>query len=107
MISVTAGGLMLLGGCSLLFFWKKKSIKLLNDNGEGRWYCIGHCPVAETEQGYTVNITEAMLERSSTNRFCMRPGLFLLGKAEGQELIVCKEQKRISVLLNKEMTFVI
>lgn len=106
-ISITAGGLLMLGGFGLLFLWKKKSVKLLNDDGEGRLYGVGHCPVVEAEEGYTVYITESMLERSSTNRFCIKPGLFLIGKEEGQELIVCKEQKRISVSLNKEMTFVI
>ena len=43
------------------------------------------------------------VEKAYTNRYCIKPGLFLLGKKEEEELIVHKEAKKAAVRLDKEM----
>lgn len=106
-ITVTAGSLLLLCGLLFLILYLKRSVRLYNDDGEGRMIYLGRCLVQCDAEGMVITIKEAMNERASTNRYCVKPGLFMLGRTQEQELVICREDKRISVYLNKEMIFVI
>ena len=44
-----------------------------------------------------------MVEKSYTNRYCIKPGIFRLGKDEDEELVVYKETKKAVVPLSREM----
>lgn len=102
-ISITAGLALLLLGIALLLLYLRNSVKVCNDDGKGRLIYLGRCMVEEEENAYAVTITDAMVEKAYTNRYCIKPGLFLIGKKEGEELIVHKEAKRIAVCLDREM----
>lgn len=105
-ITAAAGTLLLLAGLLLLLLYLKKSVRLYNDDGEGGYAYLGRLAVRLEEEGYAVSITESAWERAFTNRYCIRPGLFRLGKGE-QVLFVYKGEERISVSLAKEMIVVL
>ena len=44
-----------------------------------------------------------MIEKSCTNRYRIRPGIFRFGRDEEQEMIVYKEEKKAVVCFGKEM----
>ena len=106
-ISITAGLVLLLLGIFLLLLYLRNSVKVYNDDGKGRMVYLGRCMVEEEEDAYTVTITDSMVEKAYTNRYCIKPGLFFLGKKEGEELIVHKEAKRVAVCLGKEMIVIL
>ena len=105
-ITAAAGTLLLLAGLLLLLLYLKKSVRLYNDDGEGGYAYLGRLAVRLEEEGYAVSISESAWERAFTNRYCIRPGLFRLGKGE-QVLFVYKGEERISVSLAKEMIVVL
>lgn len=102
-ISITAGLAILLLGICMLLLYLRNSIKIYNDDGKGRMIYLGRCTVEAEENAYSITITDAMVEKAYTNRYCIKPDLFLIGKKEGEELIVHKESKRIAVCLEREM----
>lgn len=102
-ISITAGLAILLLGICLLLLYLRNSVKVYNDDGKGRMIYLGRCMVETEEDTYFTIITDAMVEKAYTNRYCIKPGLFLLGKKEEEELIVHKEAKKAAVRLDKEM----
>lgn len=102
-VSITLGTFLLLAGILLLLWYLRRSVRIYNDDGEGNLIFIGRCPVRLEEEGYAITISEKMIERAYTNRYCIRPDLFLIGKKEDQELLVYGENQRISVYLAKEM----
>lgn len=107
MITLTLGAFLLLLGILLLLFYLRRSVKIFNDNGEGRLLYLGRCFVRIEEDGYSITISESMIEKSYTNRYCIKPGLFRLGRGCEEELFVCKEQMRKAVSLEKEIIVVI
>lgn len=110
MITVTAGTLLLLAGALLLFIYLRRSVRIYNDDGTGDMRYLGRCMVyaeEEEEKGYFLTIGDVMVEKSYTNRYCIRPGLFRLGKEEGQELVVYKEAKKAVATLSREIIVMI
>lgn len=105
-ITIAAGTLLLLAGLLLLLLYLRKSVRLYNDDGEGRWIYLGRLVVRQEEEGYAVTISEKAEEKAYTNRYCIRPGLFRLGKGE-QEIFVYKDTERVSASLEKEMMVVL
>ncbi|MCM1125778.1 MAG: hypothetical protein NC429_04845 [Lachnospiraceae bacterium] len=104
--SIAAGVLILLSGLFFLLLYLLKSVRVYNDDGQGRFVRLGRARVCREEEGYTVTISEQMEEKAYTNRYCIKPGLFRLGKNQ-QEILVYKDTKRVSVELNREMIFII
>lgn len=102
-ITITAGMAVLLLGAFLLALYLRHSVKVYNDDGQGRMIYLGRCMVREEEETFAVTITEGMVEKACTNRYCIKPGLFCLGRKEGEELIVHKESKSVAVYLSREM----
>lgn len=105
--SITAGTVFLLSGLFLLLFFFRRSVKLYNDDGEGRFIYLGRCMVKEDLEGCQIDISQALVEKSCTNRYCIRLGLFSYTKYREQECTVCKDDRRITVCLDKEITFVL
>lgn len=106
-ITITAGALLALAGLLLFIYLLRMSVRLYNDDGEGRMVYIGRCRVRLKAEGYTIEISDAMAERAVTNRYCIKLGLFRAFRGEEEEIIVCRMGKRISVNLSKEMIVVI
>ncbi|MDE7249346.1 MAG: hypothetical protein K2N82_05545 [Lachnospiraceae bacterium] len=104
--SIAAGMLLLLSGLLVLLLYFLRSVRIYNDDGQGRFVKLGRCPIRLEEEGYAVTISEQIAEKAYTNRYCIKPGLFRLGK-EQQEILVYKDTKRVSAKLEKEMIFVI
>lgn len=102
LISITLGSLLLFAGIFLLLFYLRRSVRLYNDNGEGKWLYLGRLLVHKEEEGYVVTIPEKLIEKAYTNRYEIRPGLFLLGRSE-EELLVYGEERRAAVPLSREM----
>ena len=106
-ITVTVSSLLLLSGLFALLFYLRRSVRVYNDDGEGRLVYLGRCMVRFQEEGYAITITEKMIENSCTNRYCIKPGFFKIGKKEGQEMIIYKEGKKTTAYLDKEMIVLI
>ena len=106
-ITVTVSSLLLMSGIFTLLFYFRRSVKVYNDDGEGRMIYLGRCMVSLHEEGYVITITEKMVENSCTNRYCIKPGFFGIGKKEGQELIIYKEGKKTAAYLDTEMIVMI
>lgn len=104
--SIAAGMLILLSGLLFLLLYLLKSVRVYNDDGQGRFVRLGRVRVGQEEEGYTAAISEQMAEKAYTNRYCIKPGLFRLGKNQ-QEILVYKDTKRVSVEINREMIFII
>lgn len=107
LITITLGGLLTLAGLFTILYLLRSSVRVYNDDGKGDMTYLGRCKVRLEEDGYSLEITEAMAEKSVTNRYCIKPGLFALFRGEEEELLVMKGQKRVSVALDKEMIVVI
>lgn len=107
LLTITAGTLLILIGLSALLYLLRMSVRIYNDNGNGGMIYLGRSRVKLSEDGYMIEISDAMEEKAVTNRYCIRPGMFRFFRGEDEELLVCRRQKRISVYLNKEMIVVI
>lgn len=106
-ISVTFATLLIAGGLFLLFFLLRWSVRLYNDDGEGNLIYLGRCMIRVEEEGYITTISEKQTERSVTNRYCLKSEVFHLMKRQEEELLVERGQKRVAVLIAKEMIVVI
>ncbi len=102
-LTVTVSTVLLISGMLLLVLYLMYSARIYNDNGEGRMVYLGRRLIRKKDEEYSLVISEDMTERSCTNRYCIRPGLFRIGKKEGQELIVHRDTKKAVVMLEKEM----
>ena len=103
LITLTVGTVLLIAAGILLLLYLKQCVWIFNDDGRGRMICLGHCMVRTGEEGYAITLSKAMVEKTCTNRYCIKPGVFLLGKKEGQELIIYKEGQRTAVYLSSRM----
>lgn len=106
-ITVALSTLLILAGFLFLVFILLCSVRVFNDDGEGRMVYLGRCMVRKKEGEYSLVITQSMTERSCTNRYCIKPGLFRLGKKEDQELVVCRDTKKAAVPLSREMIVIL
>lgn len=88
----------------IFFLWR--SVAVYNDDGEGNLFYIGRSFVYREEDACVISITDKMREKSETNKYCIKPGLFLLGR-EREEIIIERGHKRISAELKKEMNIMI
>lgn len=104
---ITVGTFAALTGTFVLFYLLRQSVKIYNDDGQGNMIYLGRTMVQLTDDGYLVVIGEQMAEKALTNRYCIKPGLFRVGRSKEEEVLVEKQDKRISVLLQKEMIVVI
>lgn len=102
-ISITAGTLTAIGGFLLLCYLMLMTIKVYNDDGEGKMVYLGRSRIRLKEEGYTVEISDRMAEKAVTNRYCLKPGAFRLFRSDEEELLVCCNQKKVSALLCREM----
>ncbi len=107
MVSITSGTVLVLAAIALLLLYLRRSVRVYNDDGKGRMKYLGRAAVTLSEEGYYIRITDKLEERATTNRYSIRPDLFLIGKNSSWEIYVVKNGKRKSVYLDKEMTFTI
>lgn len=103
-ITITTGSLLLLACILFLLAYLRRSVKIYNDDGEGKLHYLGRCLIHREEDVYFLAISDEMVEKSYTNRYCIKPGLFRIGKDEDEELVVYKETKKAVVPLSREMT---
>lgn len=106
-ITITTGMLLLVAGGFFLLAYLRRSIKVYNDDGEGKLIYLGRCMVRFKEEGDVMILTEEMVEKSYTNRYCLKPGLFMSGRKKGEELIIYRGSKKQAVPFGKEMIVVI
>jgi hypothetical protein len=107
MLSITSGTVLSLAALVLLLLYLRRSVRVYNDNGKGRMKYLGRAAVTLSEEGYYIRITEKLEERAATNRYSIRPDLFLIGKNSSWEIYVVKDGRKKSVYLDREMTFTI
>ena len=101
-VGITFGALLILTGLSALIYFLCMSVRVYNDQGQGKWKYLGRYAVKLDEDGYRLTITESVVERSVSNRYRIRPDLFGLFKKE-EELLVRKEERTVSAQIRKEM----
>lgn len=106
-LSITTGTFLSAGLLALLFFFIRRTVAVYNDDGTGQMIYLGRCIVTDEADDFSIVITPEMVEKACTNRYCIRPGLFLIGRNEAQEMFVNKGKKRIGVYLSKEMIVVL
>ncbi len=102
-ITIAVSTLLLLTGILLLLLYIRRSVGVYNDDGNGSFTYLGRALVRLEQDGYAITISERMIERSYTNRYRIRPGLFRLGKKEGD---VYKDNRRIGVYISTYMIVV-
>lgn len=107
LLLVTFGTLIVSTGIFLVGYFFRQSVSVYNDDGEGTLIYLGRVIVQLTEEGYLVSINEQMEEKAYTNRYCIKAGLFGIGKGNEEELLVEKQDKCIRVPLQKEMIVII
>ncbi|MEI3212290.1 MAG: hypothetical protein V8S42_08210 [Lachnospiraceae bacterium] len=105
-IGITFGALLTLTGLSALIYFLCMSVRVYNDQGQGKWKYLGRYAVKLDEDGYRLTITESAVERSVSNRYRIRPDLFGLFKKE-EELLVRKEERAVSVQIQKEIVITV
>jgi len=105
-VTLTFGILAAAITCLLLLFILRRSVAVYNDDGEGNFNYLGRCLVFYEEEGWVIVVTEKMKEKSETNKYCIRPDFFLIGKREQAVIVECG-QKRVSAMLCKEMNVII
>lgn len=105
-LMLTAGTLFTLTGLFLVCYLFRRSVRIYGDDGQGNMTYLGRCMVQLTEDGYLVALSRQITEKAVTNRYCIKPGLFAIGRGI-EELLVEKQEKRISIPLQKEMIVVI
>ena len=106
-LSITTGTFLSAGLLALLFFFMRRTVAVYNDDGTGQMIYLGRCIVIGEANDFSITITPEMEEKACTNRYCIRPGLFLVGRSEAQEMFVHKGKKKIGVYLSKEMMVVL
>ena len=106
-ISITTGTFLSAGLLALLFFFMRRTVAVYNDDGTGQMVYLGRCIVMEDQESFSITITPEMEEKACTNRYRIKPGLFLPGRGEDREMFIYKGKKRIAVYLSKEMIVVI
>lgn len=104
---LTTGTFILLTGLFLIGYLFRQSVRIYNDDGTGQMHYLGRCMVQLTEEGYLIVLSASMTEKALTNRYVIKPGLFRFGRGKEEEVLVEKQEKRLSVPLEKEMTVVI
>ncbi|MDE6892469.1 MAG: hypothetical protein K2P50_11810 [Lachnospiraceae bacterium] len=102
-ITITAGAVFLIAAVLFWLAFLRRSVKIYNDDGEGKMRYLGRCLVHREEEVYFLAISDEMVEKSYTNRYRIKPGIFRFGKEEGEELIIYKEGKKAVVPLSREM----
>ena len=105
-ITVTAGTFATIVGLFALCYLFRWSVAVYNDDGKGKLTYLGRAMVQNKEEGYTAVITDEMVQRAVTNRYCLKTGLFRFGRGE-EELLIEKQSKRISHVIEKEIYVVI
>lgn len=106
-ISITSGTVILALLTGWLLFYLRRSVRVYNDNGKGTMRYLGRAAVELTEEGYCINLTDKLVERAVTNRYSIRPDLFLIGKNNSWEVFIVKDGKKKAVYLEKEIRITI
>ena len=106
-ISITTGTAVLLAAMVLLLLYLRRSVRVYNDNGQGTMKYLGRAAVRLSEEGYCVLITDKLEEKATTNRYCIKPDLFMIGKNNSWEIYVVKDGRKKQLYLEKSMTFTI
>lgn len=106
-ITITTGAVVLFGALALLVWYLFHTIRVFNDDGEGKMIYLGRIPVHMTEDGYFVEFTEKILEKAVTNHYLMKTDFFFLGKNTDWEILVMKDGRKKTVRLEKEITITI
>lgn len=106
-ISITLGTLVLVLLAGWLLLYLRRSVRVYNDNGKGRMHYLGRARVEQTEEGYCIHLADRLVERAVTNRYSIRPDLFLLGKDSNWEVFIVKDGKKKAVYLEKEIRITI
>lgn len=106
-ISITSGSVVLVILVGWLLFYLRRSVRVYNDNGKGHMHYLGRAAVEQTEEGYCIRLTDKLVERAVTNRYSIRPDLFLIGKNSSWEVFIVKDGKKKAVYLEKEIRITI
>ncbi len=105
-ITLTIGIMVVILACMMILYALRRSVAVYNDDGNGNLAYLGRSLIFSEEEGYVIVITEKMIEKSETNKYCIKPDFFLIGRKE-EEVIVERGQKRVSAMLCKEMNIII
>ncbi len=107
MITITAGAFLTLAFLCVFLYLLAHSVRVYNDDGKGNLSYIGRCLVRTQEDGCSITITDTMLRKAVTNRYCIRSEIFHLWKDKEEELLVVRGERRQSVKIQKEIQVVI
>lgn len=106
-MTVTTGTVALLGILVALLFVLMRSVRIFNDNGEGRMQYLGRVKLHLSEEGYYLELNDRLLEKAVTNRYLVKTDFFYIGKNSDWEIFIIKDGKKKVVRLQKEINVTI
>lgn len=106
-ITISAGTILLGGLILLLLYLLRNMVIVYNDDTERKRHIMGVVRVVLTEEGYCIDIPESISRKAYTNRFAFGMRLFMIGKDKDTEILVSKDEKRVSAKLCPMMEVII
>lgn len=106
-ITISAGTLLGAGLILLLLILLRNIVIVFNDDTERKRHMLGIVRAHLKEEGYCIEIPEGIYTREYTRRYAFFMGLFMIGKNKDTQILVIKDDKRVSVKLSKIMETII
>ncbi len=107
MITITLSMVIFLSGLAAWMFYLWKTVRIFNEDGDGRKRYLGRAIVHLTEDGYYMELTDKLIEKASTNHYLIKTDLFYIGKNSDWEMLVIRDGKKKTVRLQKEIRITI
>ncbi len=103
LVITLSSALVLLGllGLWILLF---RYVGIYGEDGEGNECFLG-IGLIRREETFLLVIPEHVLDRACTSRYCLRPGLLFYKMHEQSELVVEAKNKKVSLVIEKEIKF--
>ena len=106
-ITISAGTILGAGVIILFLYLLRNTVIVLNDDTERKRHVLGILRVRLKDEGYCIEIPEGIYQRAYTGRYAFFMGLFMIGKNKDTQILIIKDDKRVSVKLSKIMETII
>ena len=104
-ITITASGLLLLGGLLFLLLWIYGSISIYNNDSTDHYVWIGRKRAYKENGVWVLEISNRITERAYTNKYQLKAGKLFCRGHENEELLIKIENVQTTVTLDTKMVF--
>ncbi len=101
---ITLSSALVLLGLFVLWLILFRYAGIYGDDGEGNECFLGFALIRRGDP-FLLVIPEHILDRACTSRYCLRPGILFYMLHEQSELLVEAKNKKVSLVIEKEMKF--